>query len=427
MLYHQWRQVARERRGELALSEPASGRRWSFADLDRLSEGPARGTEVLVFPSGHNAEFILEILRAWRLGSVVCPLEADQRPPAIPPPPSPCCHLKITSATSGRPRVIAFTAAQLASDARNIVATLGLRCGWPNLGAISMAHSYGFSNLVLPLLLHGIPLVLAASPLPEMLRRAAEGQPDLTLAGVPALWRAWHEAGVIPPQTRLAISAGAPLGLELERVVHQNWGLKIHNFYGSSECGGITYDRSESPRVDDGLVGTAMTNVALTLSEGGCLEVRSKAVGETYWPEPEATLGGGCFRTSDLAEIRDGTVYLRGRLGDVINVAGRKVAPAVIEQALVEHDAVRECLVFGVPGSDQERQDQIVACIVTRRPSDAAELKHFLLGKLPAWQVPREWLFVESLGTNQRGKISRAEWRQKYVENASRGKPPLET
>ena len=51
---------------------------------------------------------------------------------------------------------------------------MGLRADWPNLGVISLAHSYGFSNLILPLLLHGIPLILAPAPLPEIIRRAAE-------------------------------------------------------------------------------------------------------------------------------------------------------------------------------------------------------------------------------------------------------------
>ena len=59
------------------------------------------------------------------------------------------------------------------ADAENIVATMGLRPDWPNLGVISLAHSYGFSNLVLPLLLHGIPLILAGAPLPEIVLRAS--------------------------------------------------------------------------------------------------------------------------------------------------------------------------------------------------------------------------------------------------------------
>ena len=81
-----------------------------------------------------------------------------------------------------------------------------------------------------------------------------------------------------------------------------------------------------------------------------------------------------------------------------------------------EHETVRDCLVFGVPSSDRDRTDVIVACVATDGPQDAVTLKQFLLDKLPGWQVPREWWFVESLGANPRGKTPRAEWRRKYLE-----------
>jgi acyl-CoA synthetase (AMP-forming)/AMP-acid ligase II len=308
--------------------------------------------------------------------------------------------------------MVAFTAKQLAADAENIVATMGLRPDWPNLGAISMAHSYGFSNLVLPLLLHGIPLIIVPSPLPEAMRHAAKDEPALTLAGVPALWRAWHDAGAIPRNVRLAMSAGAPLPVALEQAVFQTCGVKIHNFLGSSECGGIAYDTSDMPRTDDTCVGAPMQNVKLMLNADGCLQVHSRAVGETYWPDPADTLGAGRFQTNDLVELKDGFVFLRGRASDLINVAGRKVSPETIERALSAHPQVKECLVFGAPSSDVERSETVVA-VVAGNATDS-ELKNFLQSKLPAWQVPREWWFVESLASNQRGKISRAEWRQRY-------------
>ena len=193
-------------------------------------------------------------------------------------------------------------------------------------------------------------------------------------------------------------------------------GLKIHNFYGSSECGGIAYDVTATPRTGDACVGSRMQNVEVALSEDGCLQVRGAAVGETYWPDGDITLAGGRFQTSDLAELRDGQVFLRGRLGDQINVAGRKVSPATIEQALREHGSVKECLVFGIPSSDADRTDVIVACVAAEGPHDDAGLKQFLLEKLPGWQVPREWWFVETLGANARGKTPRAEWRRKYLQ-----------
>jgi acyl-CoA synthetase (AMP-forming)/AMP-acid ligase II len=312
--------------------------------------------------------------------------------------------------------LVAFTAPQLAADAENILYTMGLRPDWPNLGVISLAHSYGFSNLVLPLLLHGIPLILAPSALPEVIRRTSFGWPAFTLPAVPAMWRAWHEAKAIPTNINLAISAGALLPLALEQSVFMASELKIHNFYGATECGGIAFDASATPRTDEALVGTAMQNVELAINEFGCLTVRSQAVGQAYLPNPDENLGGGQFQTSDLGEIVDGLVYLRGRASDVINVAGRKVAPARIEQALNRHPSVAASLVFGVPGRETGRGDTIVACVVSRKPVKADKLRQFLLTDLDAWQLPREWWFVDSLETNQRGKISRADWRQKFLD-----------
>jgi long-chain acyl-CoA synthetase len=420
MLYERWRQIARSYPGEIALRDLAFNRKWTFHELEMAAETSGSGGDKIAFPTGMSAEFVLSVLRAWRTKQVICPVEADQRAPDIKPglPPE-IVHLKMTSGTTATPRFVAFTAEQLMADAENIVATMGLRRDWPNLGVISLAHSYGFSNLILPLLLHGIPLILAGAPLPEIVLRTAATEPAITLAAVPALWRTWHDAGAIPRNVKLAVSAGAPLPVSLEQQIFAASRLKIHNFYGSSECGGIAYDAGNEPRVDDSCAGAPMRNVSLAVAESGCLEVRSKAVGQTYWPEPGATLNGGVFRTNDLVEISGGLVYFRGRAGDQINVAGRKVSPESIEKILVAHPGVRECVIFGVPSSDANRGDTIVACVSATTQVSGETLKQFLLGQLPAWQVPREWWLVESLFSSPRGKLSRAEWRKRYLERAA--------
>jgi acyl-CoA synthetase (AMP-forming)/AMP-acid ligase II len=415
MLYERWRQVAQECGHELALSDVGSGRKWTFSQLAREAD-LATPEDSLVCPQGHDANFVLAVLCAWRRGAVVCPLEPHEERPTVQLPPKPCCHLKTTSATTGPSRFVAFRAEQLAADAQSIVQTMGLRPDWPNLAAISLAHSYGFSNLVLPLLLHGIPLVIVPAPLPEVVRRCAQECSAVTFPGVPALWRAWHEANAIPSTVRLAISAGAPLAGELERAVYERTGLKIHNFYGSTECGGIAYDPASTPRADDSYVGEALINVELALNEVGCLRVHSQSVGETYWPDACDSLAKGRFETSDLVRLTNGKVYLEGRVTDQINVAGRKVSPASIERALRAHSAVGECLVFGIPSNDADRTDQIVACVVANAKTASDDLKQFLLRFLPGWQVPRQWWFVDSLAPDHRGKLSRAEWRRRFLE-----------
>src|SRR5258705_2696671 len=411
MLFEGWRKIVQKYAGEAALRDLVSGRRWTFEELDSFAD--SRNSESVVFPQAPAFEFIVTTLKGWQSGAVVCPLEPGQARPEFPPLPKHIAHLKTTSATTGPPRLVALRAEQLIADARNIVETMGLRREWPNLGAISLAHSYGFSNLITPLLLHGIPPVVTGSTLPETVRNALQETGAATLAGGPALWRAWFEAGTLDPKhVRLAISAGAPLPMALEAEVFERCRIKIHNFYGSSECGGIAYDAGEKPRTDSACVGSPMKNVEIGIAEDGCLEVRSSAVAETYWPNSEERLSKGRFRTSDLAEMVNGQVYLRGRATDIINVAGRKVLPETIENALASHSSVRQCVVFGVPEGERER---IVACIAVGQTTSADDLKQFLLTHLPSWQVPRDFWFIDDLLTDQRGKLSPAFWRSRYL------------
>ncbi|HEY6227897.1 MAG TPA: fatty acid--CoA ligase family protein, partial [Verrucomicrobiae bacterium] len=398
MLYDRWREVARAGGSELALKDLCDGRAWTFAQLFAAADRADDPGANWVCPKGNGPEFVLEVLRGWRHGRVVCPLEETDALPNLPSPPPNIAHVKRTSATTGAARFVTFTGEQLAADCKNIVVTMGLRREWPNLAAISLAHSYGFSNLVLPLLLEGIPLLLVKSPLPAALRTACAEAGDVTLAGVPALWRAWQEAGAISRSIKLAISAGAPLPLALEREVLETTGVKIHNFLGSTECGGIAYDRGENLRSDAAVVGSAMENVSLSVSDG-MLEVRGAAVGTSYWPEARPELADGVFRTSDLVEIRNGILFMRGRATDVIHIAGRKVAPEEIERALSKHPAVKECLVFGAPRNAHENQ---IVAVVVGDESALEKIKQSAGSELPAWKTPRQWMFVDSLGANER-------------------------
>jgi long-chain acyl-CoA synthetase len=415
-LYEAWLSTVRDHSNEKAIVDTASGQHWTFDQIQSEQEELGTGSEPIVYPQGQQPGFIFELLAAWRNGKMTCPLEAGQTKIHFAQFPKNCAHLKLTSASSGSSKCVAFTAAQLAADTLNIVSTMELSREWPNLAVISMAHSYGFSNLILPLILHGIPLIIAPAPLPEIVLAASRHFPGITLPAVPALWRTWTSSNAIPKNIRIAISAGAPLPCELEREIFEKHNLKVHNFYGSSECGGIAYDRSATPREDSSYVGTAMENVQLSLNTRGALVAQSAAVGETYWPTPQSNLERGRFETSDLAEIEKGKVRLRGRASDVINVAGRKIAPEVIEEALRSHPSVLECIVFGITGPEQ-RFETIAACVNTS--AEISELAKYLSTKLPAWQIPRSWWFTAELKPNARGKLSRHEWRKLFLSRSA--------
>lgn len=414
MLYERWSRILAAGPHRPALHEPEAGRTWTFADLDQAAAAPPK-SPGLVHPTGRDASFVVGVLRAWRHGRAACPLEPGQAAPDLPPPPSAIAHLKLTSSTTGPAKVIALTAAQLAADVDHIVATMGLRPDSPNLGVLSLAHSYGFSNLVTPLLLHGIPLILLPSALPAAVFAEAARWPDLTLPAVPALWQAWSQAGPLPRSIQLAISAGAPLPAGIERTLFERDGLKVHNFLGASECGGIAYDATPVPREDPTVVGTPLRGVGARVDEAGCLEVSGAAVAETYWPDADPRLAGGIYRSTDLVDLGpSGEIRLLGRTADLINVAGRKVAPERIEACLVTHPAVAEALVFGIP--DQAgRHEAVGAAVVCRGPIGEAALREHLSAHLPAWQWPRRWWFLEALPADARGKRSRRAWRDRLL------------
>src|SRR5689334_17181346 len=114
MLYERWREVAREFSHELALRDIPGGRSWTFAQLDAAAQTPV--AEPVVFPRGNTAEFVVDVLRAWRHGKVLCPVEPTQPSPEFRRPPAGIEHIKVTSATTGAPKLVAFTGEQLAAD-----------------------------------------------------------------------------------------------------------------------------------------------------------------------------------------------------------------------------------------------------------------------------------------------------------------------
>ncbi len=401
-------------------------RTWTFTELDRWAGDAEPAEDPIAVVSATGAEFIRALLAAWRGGRVVCPLEPGlPAPSSAAPLPAGCAHLKRACLETGEPAWIAFSAEQLRIDARNIVEVMGLDPAHPNLGVISPAHSFGFGNLILPLLLQGVPLYLLADGLPENLRAAfavlrAENR-QCTLPAVPALWGIWQMAGVLgepgPPIAR-AISAGAPLTLSLETAVFEQAGLKIHNFYGCSECGGISYDGTETPRTEESCVGKPLPGVTVEAGVDGILRVQSPAAGLGYWPDPiPEKLDAGDFCTPDSGQTDDHGVRLTGRVDGVLNIAGRKVAPAEIENVLLTLPMLEACVIFSIPDERPGgvRTEQIITAVRRKAGEESGipEIRKAAAALLPDWQRPRRWWVVE--GYEQ---LDRQELRRRYRANS---------
>jgi long-chain acyl-CoA synthetase len=288
---------------------------------------------------------------------------------------------------------------------------MGIGAGDLNFGVIPVSHSYGFSNLLTPLIARGVPLVFSRDRMPRAMLDDLARTKATVFAGMPVFYQAFAEMDSVPalPELRLCISAGAPLPLPVAEKFRAKFGRPIHSFYGSSECGGICYDR-EALLKEPGFVGAPMHGVEVELldSEAPATRIRviSAAAGDGYFPEPdEEKLGHGCFAPDDLLSASAEGFRIVGRISDLINVAGKKVNPAEVEAALLACPGVTEAAVFG--RSSAMRNEEVVACVVLETPVAETVLLESCRRRLSSWQVPKRIFVVERMPVNERGKISR--------------------
>ena len=248
---------------------------------------------------------------------------------------------------------------------------------------------------------------------PTMYHRLAdEAEADRTLAQ--SLSRA-----------RLLVSGSAALPAIDHRRIEDVCGQRVVERYGMTETLMIAGVRVEGERVP-GYVGAALPGVEVRLLDDdgaplaaaddetvGEVAVRSAGLFTGYLNQPEATAAAfrdGWFLTGDLgARAPNGYLRLVGRRStDIIKSGGYKIGALEIEGALLEHPAVSEAAVLGIP--DPDLGERIAAWVVLRPgiPTDEAELEAHVRRLLSAHKRPRELHFVDDLPRNQMGKVVKA-------------------
>ena len=313
-----------------------------------------------------------------------------------------CCCLKVTSGSSGEPKTVACRAEHLLADGRQVVATMGIRAGDRNLAAIPLGHSYGLGNLVLPLILRGTAMVTAAAYVPRQLAEWIARHRVTVLPLVPALFRvlAALPAGSTLAPVRTAISAGAVLSPEIAQAFLARHGIKIHNFYGSSETGGICYDRIGAASLTGRSVGRPLRGVTVTLARGRIV-VESSAVATP----------SGRWRLEDTGEWNGrGELVLLGRAGEGANIGGKKVHPLEIERILRALPGVTDASVWRIESGGR---DLLAAGVETAR--SRADVERELAARLPAWKLPKHLFVARELPRTPRGKLDRAALQQRVA------------
>lgn len=430
-----WEAILARKAEQSAIFDRRGNTLRSFRDIERRArelqekmQDRARG-DVYAIDLGNHPDWPSILLACLRQNLVAIPLDEStteaqraaivklcratvwgENPPVL---------LKLTSGTTNAPRAIRFRSAQLLADCEQICDTMGITDADMNFGVIPVSHSYGLSNLITPLLIRGIPLVLSRDRMPRAVLDDLARTAATVFPGMPVFYQAFAQMESVPalPRLRLCISAGAPLSLPVAQEFRTRFGQSIHSFYGSSECGGICYDR-EAALEQPGFVGRPMQGVTARPldSESGTshIEVHSPAAGDGYFPEPdEEKLGGGRFVPDDLLAASSQGYRITGRASDVINVAGKKVNPAEVEATLLECEGVQEAVVFG-RGSTL-RNEEVAACIVAAPEVAESTLLEFCRRRLRGWQVPKRIFFLTEMPVTERGKISRRALTERFA------------
>jgi long-chain acyl-CoA synthetase len=380
----------------------------------RFQEG-----ELIALQLPNSADFIATLLAAMERRAVVVLFDRDAPRSEVaavmahfgrPKLPGEACVLKLTSGSTGRPKAIVCSAANLIADAENICSTMGLSPTDTNLGAIPFSHSYGFSNLVTPLLIQGTPVVISNEYLPLSLIALANRHRCSVAPLIPMVYE--HLAslpgddGVFESVTTF-ISAGAPLPASTSSRFRERFGRDIHSFYGCSEVGGIAYDR-EGAAVERGTVGGAMEGVTITVDESQRATIRGANVTLGYLLDEQTFVPfDGEFLADDLVEMRDGAeLALIGRASDWINTAGKKVNPREVEQVIQQIEGVRHVKVYGEPAGS--RGEVVAAAVVVHDGLTREMIRDFCRARLSSHKVPRIVKLVDAIPVDERGKVKRA-------------------
>ncbi len=317
---------------------------------------------------------------------------------------TPFSCIKVTSGTSdGLPKNVPCRAEHLIADGSNIIRTMGIRPNDRNLAVIPLGHSYGLGNFILPLILQGTTVVCAERFVPRQLIDWIGLYRITIFPAVPAIFRvlASMPAKSRLSPLRLAISAGAPLSAEVARAFFERYHLKIRNFYGSSETGGICYDRRGDASLGGGSVGKPLAGVAVSVNRG-VIKVESDAVAKR----------NGRWRMPDRGEWNDkGEIVLRGRLGREVNIGGKKVHPSEVEQALRAVPGISDAIVWVASNSERVF---LHAAVETRLP--LVDVQHALAIRLPEWKLPKHYVITAEFPQTTRGKVDVATLRRKTKE-----------
>ena len=307
-----------------------------------------------------------------------------------------------SSGTTGFPRLLNRRREALFRDIDGVAAVNDVQPGDRILCPVAWSHAGGLQSAVIMSLWCGGTLVTSRLVTAGSMLRCIQNMDVDHLYATPFVFQQLARRGqfVGPRIPRTCVSMGSPLSSELYESVYANVGLAIRQAYGATDFGGISWATRDDDPVS---VGRPLRGVDVRAGVGedapAEVIVRSKAgnlLDREDW-----------FHTGDIGFIRGGLLYVRGRLDEVINVAGMKVLPTYVEAILRRHVGVADALVCQV--NRLGRDACIGALVVSRRGArmTGVELRRWCEAHLTSFSVPTVIEMTGQLPVTRNGKPDR--------------------
>ncbi len=350
--------------------------------------------------------------------------------PAAPPElaqPSDVALLLHTSGTTSRPKLVPLSHANLAASARHIGATLALTANDRCLNIMPLFHIHGLIAAVLSSLAAGGSVY--CTPGFNALRFfqwLTEAKPSWYTA-VPTMHQAILARTARNPEAleaaklRFIRSSSASLPAQVMAELEATFSCPVIEAYGMTEATHqMASNRLPPGQRKAGSVGVAAgPEIAVMATDGRLLEagetgeivIRGPNVTDGYEKNPDANVSAfayGWFHTGDQGVLdTDGYLRVTGRLKEIINRGGEKISPLEVDDVLMDHPDIAQCVTFAMP--HEKLGEEVAAAIVLREGRSPSEndIRAFASGRLADFKVPRRILILEEIPKGATGKLQR--------------------
>ena len=352
--------------------------------------------------------------------------------------PGDAAQIQYTSGTTGFPKGAVLSHRSLTNNARMFVDRCGLTEASVMMNVMPMFHTSGCGMSTLGALQRAIPMVLFKVFDPVSVLKNIAAERITTFTAVPTMLVAILEALSVEDcdlsSLEVVVSGGSMVPPELVRNVTDAFGCAFQTVYGQTECSPLITQHHLGETPDDicNTIGQPMPRTGVSIrSVGENAVVPVGEVGEIcvsgyclmleYNDNPEATAATidaeGWLHSGDLGRMdARGYVQITGRVKEMIIRGGENYFPAEIENVLLEHPAVSEVAVVGLP---DDKWGEIIACFAKPVPGeviDPTELRSHCRAHLAPQKTPAVWVQVRDFPLTGSGKIQKFALRDGFAE-----------